>query len=218
MMGRPQFDGDCLGCTRCVSICPGLAITIVDKEYDKSKKTARVIVPWEMPKGTVKIGQNVTTTGMEGEIVGNAKIIGIKQSEWQNRRTLLSLEVPMKDANLVAGIQIKKITGKTVINKVKTKNDDEIVVCRCERVTKKDIKNYIKKTGTRDINAVKAALRVGMGPCGGKTCTELVMRVFRELGIDLKEVNPPIERPFTQEVPLKAFLKKEEEKWPNMIQ
>ena len=51
-----------------------------------------------------------------------------------------------------------------------------------------------------------------MGPCGGKTCTELIMRIFRELGIDLKEIEPPIERPFTQEVPLKAFLKEEEDK------
>jgi len=53
---------------------------------------------------------------------------------------------------------------------------------------------------------------VGMGPCGGKTCTELITKIFRELGIDLKKVTPPIERPFTQEVPLKAFLGKEKEK------
>jgi len=211
MMGRPQFDGDCLGCTRCVSICPGLAITLVDKRYDKTKKTARVTIPWEMPKGTVKIGQMAITTGMEGETIGKGKIIGMKQSKWQNKRTLLSLEVPFKDADLVAGIKIKKPVKKTKPKKVKS-SDDEIIICRCERVTKKEIKDYIKKTGTRDINAVKAALRVGMGPCGGKTCTELVIRIFRELGIDLKEVTPPTERAFTQEVPLKAFLNKEEDK------
>ena len=207
MMGRPQFSGDCLGCTRCVSICPGLAITLVDKRYDKTKKTSRVVVPWEMPEGTVKIGQTVTTTGMEGEVIGKGKIVGMKKSKWQNRRTLVSLEVPFKQADLVAGIQIKKHTVKKPISKVKQTEDDEIIICRCERVTKKEIKDYIKKTGTRDVNAVKAALRVGMGPCGGKTCTELIMRIFRELGIDVKEIEPPNERPFTQEVPLKAFLK-----------
>ena len=53
---------------------------------------------------------------------------------------------------------------------------------------------------------MKAALRVGMGACGGKTCTELIMRIFRELGIDVKDVETNVERPFTQEVPLKAFL------------
>ena len=207
MMGRPQFEGDCLGCARCVSICPGLAITLVDKRYDKTKKTARVVIPWEMPEGTIKTGQSVKTTGMEGEVIGEGKVIAMKKSEWQNRRTLVSLEVPYKEANLVAGIQIKKPTDKKSIPRVKEPNDDEIIICRCERVTKKEIKDYIKKTGTRDINAVKAALRVGMGPCGGKTCTELTMRIFREMGIDLKEVTPPVERPFTQEVPLKSFLR-----------
>ncbi len=211
MMGRPQFEGNCLGCTRCVSICPGLAITLVDKKYDKTKKTARVVIPWEMPEGTIKTGQSVVTTGMEGEVIGHGKVIGMKKSKWQNKRTLVSLEVPFKEANLVAGIQIKKPTVKKPISKVKKTEDDEIIVCRCERVTKKEIKDYILKTGTRDINAIKAALRVGMGPCGGKTCTELVMRIFRELGIDLKEVKPPIERPFNQEVLLKAFLDEEEE-------
>jgi NADPH-dependent 2,4-dienoyl-CoA reductase/sulfur reductase-like enzyme/Fe-S-cluster-containing hydrogenase component 2/bacterioferritin-associated ferredoxin len=212
MMGRPKFEGDCLGCTRCVSICPGLAITIVDKRYDKTKKTARVVVPWEMPEGTIKTGQTVKTTGMDGEQIGKGKIIAMKKSAWQNRRTLVSLEVPYKEADLVAGILIKEPVEKKSISKVKKSDDDEIIICRCERVTKKEIKDYIKKTGTRDINAVKAALRVGMGPCGGKTCTELVMRVFRELGIDLKDVEPPVERPFTQEVPMKAFLKEKEKK------
>ena len=212
MKGRPKFEGNCLGCTRCVSICPGLAITLVDKSYDKTKKKARVVVPWEMPEETIKPGQNVTTTGMEGEELGKGKIIGIKSSKWQNKRSLVSLEVPFKQADLVAGIQIKKPIGKKPISKTKKGSDDEIIICRCERVTKKQIKDYILKTKTRDVNAIKAGLRVGMGPCGGKTCTELIMRIFRELGIDPKEITPPSERPFDQEVPLKAFLAKKEKK------
>jgi len=210
MMGRPQFDGDCLGCTRCVSICPGLAITLVDKRYDKSKKTARVVVPWEMPEGTIKIGQQVTTTGVEGEIIGEGKVISMKKSKWQNKRVLVSLEVPFNEADNVAGIRIREPLGKETATAVKAVDDGEVIICRCERVTKKEIAEYIKKTGTRDINAVKAGLRVGMGPCGGKTCTELIMRIFRELGIDLKDVEPPVERPFTQEVPIKAFLKEKD--------
>ncbi len=208
MMGRPQFEGNCLGCCRCVTICPGLAITLVDKGYDKTKKTAQVIIPWEMPDGTIKLGQQVTTRGMAGEVIGTGNVIAIKESEWQDKRRLVSLEVPYKEVNLVAGIRIKKPQEKKTETKtIKTPSDEEIVICRCERVTKKEIVEYIKKTGTRDINAVKAALRVGMGPCGGKTCTELIMRIFRELGINVNDVEPPVDRPFTQEVPLKAFLR-----------
>ncbi len=207
IMGRPQFEGNCLGCTRCVSICPGLAITLVDKRYDDTKKTARVVIPWEMPEDTIRIGEEVTTTGMEGEVIGKAKVIGKKKSKWQNRRVLVSIEVPFKDANNVAGIRTKEPLVKKNVTAVKTAVNDDVIICRCERVTKKEIVDYIKKTGTKDINAVKAALRVGMGPCGGKTCTELVMHIFRELGIDLKDIEPPIDRPFTQEVPLKTFLR-----------
>jgi Fe-S-cluster-containing hydrogenase component 2 len=211
MMGRPQFNGKCLGCTRCVAICPGLAITLVDKSYDKTKKTARVVIPWEMPKGTIKIGDKVTTTGMEGEVTGKGHVISMKKSKWQNKRTLVSVEVPYKEADLVAGIQIKKPIVKKTISSLKKNDNDDIIICRCERVTKREIKDYIKKTGTRDVNAIKAALRVGMGPCGGKTCTELIMRIFKEMGIDPKEVKPPTERPFSQEVPLKSFLDEEED-------
>ena len=46
-----------------------------------------------------------------------------------------------------------------------------------------------------------------MGPCGAKTCNELAMRIFRsELGRDA-EIEPHVERPFTLEVPISAFLK-----------
>ena len=210
MMGRPRFEGNCLGCTRCVSICPGLAITLVDKRYDKTKKTARVVIPWEMPKGTISNGEIVKTTDMEGNIVGKGKVIGLKKSKWQNKRELASIEVPYKDADLVAGIRIKEPVKLKPIKKEEKTKDDDIIICRCERVTKKEIVDYIKKTGTRDINAVKAALRVGMGPCGGKTCTELIIRIFRELGINPKDVEPHVIRPFTQEVSMKAFLNEEE--------
>ena len=207
MIGRPQFVGDCLGCLRCVSICPGLAITLVDKSYDPSKKKARVVIPWEMPKKTITIGQKVKTVGLEGENIGNGIVIAMKSSDWQNKRTLISLEVPFNQADNVAGIQIRNPEIEKKSNSKKKVKKDDIIICRCERVTKQEIVDYIKKTGTRDINAVKAALRIGMGPCGGKTCTELIIRIYRELGINPKEVEPHVQRPFTQEIPLKAFLK-----------
>ena len=61
------------------------------------------------------------------------------------------------------------------------------------------------RDGYRDMNQLKAALRVGMGACGGKTCQELILRLFREEGVDLKEVTPLVERPLEMEVPLRVF-------------
>ena len=186
-------------------------LSIVWITDDPTKKTARVVIPWEMPEGTIKIGQNVPTTDMDGKTIGTGKIIAIKRSHWQNKRSLLSVEVPYSEADQIAGIQIQKTYQPQKPPKHYKPTDDQTIICRCERITKKEIKEYIKKTGTRDINAIKAALRVGMGPCGGKTCTDLIIQIFKEMGIKPKEIQPHTNRPFTQEIPLKAFLNKEED-------
>ena len=206
IIGTPQFEGDCLGCARCITLCPGLSITLIDKRYDKTKKTARIVIPWEMPDGKIKIGEELTTTGIDGEIIGKGKIIAIKLAKWQNKRKLVSLEIPYEDADKIVNIRIREPLGKETATAIRAIEDGEVIICRCERVTKKEIINYIKMTGTKDFNAVKAALRIGMGSCGGKTCTELILRIFKELGIDPKDVEPHVDRPFDQEVPLKVFL------------
>ena len=205
----PEFQNKCLGCAKCVSICPGLAITLVDRSYDSSGESALVIVPWEMPDGTILQGMEVITSGREGEIVGSARVIAIKEAEWQKRRRLVALEVPVGDADYVAGIRIiLPEEGNRNIGKLISSNNDD-VICRCERVTGGEIRRLIRK-GIRNINDLKAYLRVGMGPCGGKTCIPLVTQLFRQENIDLAEVTEHVERPFAQEVPLNAFLGKME--------
>jgi len=206
LLGRPRLVGDCVGCLKCVAICPGLAISLVDKRHDPSSKVARVTVPWEMPEELVHVGQEVPTTGNEGEPVGTGKVLRILSGKSLNRRRLMVLEVPFADAEKVAGVRIRSPEPPVAPGFVPPVRDDEVIVCRCERVTKQMIVDFIESTGSRDLNAVKAALRSGMGPCGGKTCAELMLRIFRELGVDLKTVAPPVHRPFTQEVPMKAFL------------
>ena len=206
LLGRPRLVGDCVGCLKCVAICPGLAISLVDKRHDPSATTARVTLPWEMPEELVHVGEEVPTTGREGEPVGTGKVLRILAGKSLHRRRLMVLEVPFADAEKVAGVRIRPAEFPNAPGYVAPVTDDEVVVCRCERITKQMISDYVRETGTRDLNAVKAALRSGMGPCGGKTCAELTLRIFRELGVDPKAVTPPVHRPFTQEVPMKAFL------------
>ncbi len=207
LTGVPLFMDECIGCTRCVVICPGLAITLVDRGYDPDEKLALVTLPWEMPHGTVQPGQTVKTRDFEGDYVGQGKIIAIKDSKWQNRRQLMLLEVPINEAEKIAGIQIyepkEPITG--LANS--TEDDSDTIVCRCERITKGEIISYIQETKCTDFNALKAALRVGMGPCGAKTCNELALRIFRQVLGREAEIEPNVERPFTLEVPISAFLK-----------
>ena len=205
IMPPPTFKGNCAGCGRCAAICPGLAITLVDETYDETKEKALVIIPWEIPDKAVKIGESRTTTGFEGEVIGMGKVVAIKESPWQNRRKLLHVELPFDDRKLVAGIRIREPSDKRRPLSVKAVDDDEVIVCRCERVTKKEIMDKIKK-GCRDFNTLKAELRIGMGPCGGKTCLELIWRLFRECGVDYRDVEEHKYRPFELEVPLKCFL------------
>ncbi|HMA76194.1 MAG TPA: (2Fe-2S)-binding protein, partial [Candidatus Krumholzibacteriaceae bacterium] len=87
--------------------------------------------------------------------------------------------------------------------------DDDTIVCRCERVTAGEIKKEIL-SGVRDMNVLKAILRTGMGSCGGKTCTDLILRLFRECGVELSEVTPPTDRPFVAELPLSTFASAED--------
>jgi sarcosine oxidase subunit alpha len=209
MSSVPLFENECVGCTRCVIICPGLAITLVDRAYDPSGGKALVTLPWEMPTGIIKPSQPVNTVGHEGESVGKGKVIAIRDVPWQNRRQLLLVEVPANEADLVAGIRIYEPPEEKGGEAASDAEARDIIVCRCERVTRGEIIDYIRETGCTDFNALKAALRVGMGPCGGKTCTALVMRIFHEeLGRDA-DVEPHVERPLFQEVPLKAFLEAE---------
>jgi sarcosine oxidase subunit alpha len=211
MTGIPQLRGDCVGCTRCVAICPGLAISLVDTGYDSSGQNVLLTLPWEMPLDTIWPGKTIGTMGFEGDVVGTGKVVAIKNSGWQNRRELLLLEVPTKDAEKVAGIRMYDAKTPRAGAPATVEDDDDTIVCRCERVTKGEIVKYIKDTGCTDFNALKAGLRVGMGPCGGKTCTELVMRIFKQvLGRDAV-IAPHSERPFTQEVPLSAFIQGGEE-------
>jgi len=132
-------------------------------------------------------------------------VIAIKESEWLDRRRLVKLEVPFNEVDLVAGIRIIEEEQPNPIPAPEI-DDDSTIICRCERVTKGEIREQIRN-GCRDFNSLKAATRVCMGACGGKTCKDLIWRIFREEGIELENVKEHIERPFTQEVPMNAFVK-----------
>ena len=206
LVGRPKLVGDCSGCLLCVAVCPGLAITLVDRRVDRSGARAKVTVPWEMPEGEVAVGETVRTADAEGERVGTGRVVRLVAGRALGRRRMLVLDVPAAEADRVAGVRIRDPIPPTPVPEEGQSSGDGAIVCRCERVTRESVAEYVRATGTRDVNAVKAALRTGMGPCGGKTCGELVLRIFRELGIEPSAVTHGTHRPFVQEVPILAFV------------
>lgn len=57
------------------------------------------------------------------------------------------------------------------------KPDDDMIICRCEEITKGEIRRAIYD-GMRTMNEVKRYLRSGMGLCQGQTCQRLVQNII----------------------------------------
>lgn len=59
--------------------------------------------------------------------------------------------------------------------------DDDLVVCRCEEVTKGDVRRAVHD-GFQTMTEVRLYLRTGMGLCQGQTCGRIVKAIIeREL-------------------------------------
>jgi sarcosine oxidase, subunit alpha len=207
ILALPEFGGECIGCGRCVLACPGLAINLVVNDYDPEKKMALLMMPYEFLNDIIPIGKEVTTTDMEGNVIGKGKVIAYKDRAIQNSRRLLLIEVPYADKLKVAGFRIREIDEGIPVNEAINEETDPIV-CRCERVRKSEIVQAIRD-GVRDMNQLKAVVRAGLGGCNGKTCTDLILRIFREEGVGLEDITMPTHRPLIAEVHLGDFITKE---------
>lgn len=59
--------------------------------------------------------------------------------------------------------------------------DDNLIVCRCEEITKGEIRKAIHE-GMRTMTEIRRFLRPGMGLCQGNTCGKIVKDILaREL-------------------------------------
>ncbi len=72
--------------------------------------------------------------------------------------------------------------------------DDDMLVCRCEEVTKGEIRQAVH-AGMFTIEEIRRYLRSGMGLCQGQTCGKLVKSIVsRELGVAPTDVEPAVAR------------------------
>jgi sarcosine oxidase, subunit alpha len=200
VFGLPEVVKDeCTGCTLCVAVCPGLAITLVD--IRKEGPDGLVTIPFELLDLNVKVGDEVDAVDMDGNIVTKAKVEKIAKRKVYDRTILVTLKVPKEKADKVTGFKIQNPRISEQID-VPTPAcvDDETIICRCERVKAGEIREMIRQ-GIIDMNQLKI-LRCGMGACGGKTCQSLIMRIYQEEGVDLCDVIPFTLRPLVAEVKL----------------
>ena len=202
IMNLPRFEGACLGCGACVRVCPGLAIALLVDDYDVTEEKALLMLPYEFDLDRLPLGGEVQTVGMLGEAVGTGTVIAWREREEQDRRHLVMVEVPDAHKLKVAGFVMRQPTEPRPVPILG--DDSDPIVCRCERVPQSAILAEIR-AGVRDVNQLKALARSGMGGCGGKTCEDLVRRLFRSEGIDLGEMTSGTVRPLVAEMPLAVF-------------
>jgi len=69
------------------------------------------------------------------------------------------------------------------------------IVCRCEDISEEDVIQAIDE-GYTDIEELRKKLRIGMGPCQGRVCIQLVARILeRKTGKKLAKIRLPTVRP-----------------------
>ncbi|MFN2340545.1 MAG: (2Fe-2S)-binding protein [Halanaerobium sp.] len=68
------------------------------------------------------------------------------------------------------------------------RDDDQIIICRCEEITKGEIREAVQ-AGMFTFQEVKKFIRTGMGLCQGQTCEKLVKNIIaRELDISSLQI------------------------------
>ncbi|RLB98266.1 MAG: sulfurtransferase [Deltaproteobacteria bacterium] len=207
--GLPKFDGECKGCMKCLTICPGLAITLVD--YRKDHDHPVVFLPYEIANVEVKKGDDIALVDVDGNSLGTYKALGARVTKTSNRTQIVRVKVPRDIAKKVVAfiIQGKEATQKPTAKKNHNCiphdhiQDDE-VVCLCERVTAGEIRELVRK-GITDMNQIKAISRAGMGPCGYKTCENLMKQIFSAEKTAREDIVNNVRRPLYIEVPLGKF-------------
>lgn len=81
---------------------------------------------------------------------------------------------------------------------------DSTIVCRCEDVRAGELRGAIA-AGAQEINALKAATRCGMGPCGGRVCGEAAGALLECAGFARERSGQLTARAPLRPVPLSAL-------------
>jgi len=203
LMALPRYTGKCIGCGKCLLICPGLAITLVDYRKDRAMPT--VTIAYEIMNMPVQVGDKRDLTDIEANSMGEYKVIQV-QSFPKQQMQLVRFQVPASVAKQVAGFRVQSAAVCEALQKpvIQERTPNEAMICLCERVTVGHVRDLIRK-GINDLNQIKAITRAGMGPCGAKTCEVLIKGLLREEGIPTTDVVPNTKRPVFIEVPLAKF-------------
>lgn len=178
----PQIDYSlCTGCGICVSRCPGLAIFVVDGSYSDDKVLFKI--PYELLP-LPEVNSIVKGLDREGKYITDVEVIKVLNSKSQDRTAIIHVLVDRK--YLYDFITIK------VEDEV---DDNDTIVCRCSDVTLKELKDLMNE-GYTTYEELKRVARIGMGPCQGRTCGQIVAReISKFTGKKIEDITTHTSRP-----------------------
>ena len=86
-------EAQCVGCGRCISVCPGLAISVLNYNYNENE--AALTVPFEflpLPENR----EEIIAVDIKGKYVAQGKIVRVIPQEKNNRTSLITFSFPRK--------------------------------------------------------------------------------------------------------------------------
>ena len=86
-------------------------------------------------------------------------------------------------------------------------DDDDMLICRCEEVTKGEIRKAVH-AGMFTMEEIRRFLRSGMGLCQGQTCAKLVKRIVaNELKVSMDVLEPASSRAPMRPIEMEVFAR-----------
>ena len=154
----------------------------------KAHRKKQVDSPAEKTKRDSSPENSAEISGDELEDIVNLVVERFKQL----KGTAAEKTIPAKTANADA----KAVTAT---------DGDDLVICRCEEITRAEIKDAIRN-GIHTLNGIKRITRAGMGLCQGQTCQQLVARILtEELGLSAADIDPTTARGPVRPLRLEVF-------------
>lgn len=185
--------GLCDGCGRCVALCPGMAVFILDRS--RGNGLARVTVPYEMGEG-LREGQEVWAMNGEGEALGRVRVVKARKLGGRTGTALITVEVAEDLALKVRGVRDRLISLEKPQETQEEPQKSGYHLCRCEEVACSDVR--VKAVWFRSLRSLRRYSRAGLGFCQGRFCQDLLREeLARALsaedgGVGAFRVRPPV--------------------------
>jgi Fe-S-cluster-containing hydrogenase component 2 len=167
----PRYDpGRCDGCGRCVAMCPGMAVFLLDRSVGGGK--ARVTLSYEMQDAVEEGGEAWALDGA-GEPLGKGKIIRTAKMSREDATTLVTLEVPEEWSLKVKGLRVRVMSLEAPREVEMPPQEEDSMMCRCEEVTRASARAY-SEMGFHSLGALRRSSRIGLGYCQGRFCQAML--------------------------------------------